>query len=78
MGWIDNQLLILIFCYCHKQNKKYNVIKVEIDQFFLSRLTVQYGCSICYCSVLDVVYINITVELMYVYTSPLMVIKTFE
>ena len=55
-----------------------SVIKVEIDQFFPSRLTVQYGCSICYCSVLDVVYINITVELMYVYTSPLMVIKSFE
>ena len=55
-----------------------SVMKVEIDQFFPSRLTVQYGCSICYCSVLDVVYINITVELMYVYTSPLMVIKSFE
>lgn len=55
-----------------------SVMKVEIDQFVPSRLTVQYGCSICYCSVLDVVYINITVELMYMYTSPLMVIKTFE
>ena len=61
----------------YKQNKKKNVIKVEIDQFCSSRLTVQYDCSMCHCSVLDVVYINITVELKYV-PSPLMVITTFE